>query len=83
MDAETGPRPPGGVRVGSQAVPNSIIQTLPSWDDWARQVSDSRMYGGVHYRFSNEAGEAIGRQAARMVLAKVAKPLAPPTKRRR
>jgi hypothetical protein len=83
MNAETGPRPPGGVRVGSQAVPNSIVQTLPSWDEWARQVSDSRMYGGVHYRFSNEAGEAIGRQAARMVLAKVAKPLPPPPKRRR
>jgi len=83
MNAETGHRPPGGVRVGSQAVPNSIIQTLPSWDDWARQVSDSRMYGGVHYRFSNEAGEAIGRQAARMVLARVAKPLPPPAKRRR
>jgi hypothetical protein len=82
MNAETGPRPPGGVRVGSQAVPNSIVQTLPSWDEWARQVSDSRMYGGVHYRFSNEAGEAIGRQAARMVLAKVAKPLPPPAKRR-
>jgi hypothetical protein len=84
MNAETGPRPPGGVRVGSQAVPNSIIQTLPTWDEWARQVSDSRMYGGVHYRFSNEAGEAIGRQTARMVLAKVARPLpAVPAKRRR
>jgi hypothetical protein len=82
MNAETGPRPPGGVRVGSQAVPNSIVQTLPSWDEWARQVSDSRMYGGVHYRFSNQAGEAIGRQTARMVLARVAKPL-PTAKRRR
>jgi hypothetical protein len=33
------------------------------------------MYGGVHYRFSNEAGEEIGRKAARMVLEKVARPL--------
>jgi hypothetical protein len=84
MNAETGPRPPGGVRVGSLAVPNSIVQTLPSWDEWARQVSDSRMYGGVHYRFSNEAGEAIGRQAARIVLATVMRPLPPAeTKRKR
>ncbi|MEA3000754.1 MAG: hypothetical protein QOK17_2587 [Sphingomonadales bacterium] len=82
MNAETGPRPPGGVRVGSLAVPNSIVQTLPTWDEWARQVSDSRMYGGVHYRFSNEAGEAIGRQAARIVLAKVMRPL-PPARRKR
>jgi len=76
MKAETGPRPPGGVRVGSLAVPNSIVQTLPDWDDWAQQVSDSRMYGGVHYRFSNEAGEQIGRAAARIVAEKVMRPLA-------
>jgi hypothetical protein len=56
-------------------VPNSIVQTLPDWDSWAQQVSDSRTYGGVHYRFSNEAGEAIGRAAARIVAEKVMKPL--------
>jgi hypothetical protein len=33
------------------------------------------MYGGVHYRFSNEAGEEIGRKAARMVLGQVMRPL--------
>jgi hypothetical protein len=82
MKTETGPRPPGGVRVGSQAVPNSIVQTLPDWDSWAQQVSDSRTYGGVHYRFSNEAGEAIGRAAARIVAEKVMKPL-PVAKRRK
>jgi hypothetical protein len=83
MDAETGPRSAGGVRVGSFAVPNSIVQTLPSWDDWVRQVSFSRTLGGVHYRFSNEAGEAIGREAARIVLTKVAKPLPAAAKKRR
>ncbi len=83
MNAETGPRPPGGVKVGSLAVPNSIVQTLPTWDEWAQQVSDSRMYGGVHFRFSNEAGEQIGRRAARMVLEKVALPLPAPPKRKR
>lgn len=77
MKTETGPRPPGGVRVGSLAVPNSIVQTLPSWDEWAQQVSDSRIYGGVHFRFSNEAGEQIGRAAARIVADKVMRPLAP------
>jgi hypothetical protein len=75
MKTETGPRPPGGVRVGSLAVPNSIVQTLPSWDAWAQQVSDSRTFGGVHFRFSNEAGEAIGRSAARIVADKVMRPL--------
>ena len=75
MTAEVGPRPAAGVRVGSQAVPLSVVQVLPSWDEWAQQVSDSRIYGGVHYRFSNEAGEQIGRRAARIVLERVMRPL--------
>ena len=75
LNAELGPEPKGGVRVASQGVPLSAIQVLTSWDEWARQVSDSRIYGGVHYRFSNEAGEEIGRRAARAVLAKAMRPL--------
>jgi len=75
MKAETGPRPAQGVRVTTFAVPNAIVQVLPSWDQWVREVSDSRMYGGVHYRFSNEAGEEIGRAAARNVLATLMRPL--------
>ncbi|HYI47077.1 MAG TPA: vanadium-dependent haloperoxidase [Allosphingosinicella sp.] len=83
MTAEVGPRPAGGVRVSSQAIPLSAVQVLPSWDEWAQQVSDSRIYGGVHFRFSNEAGEQIGRRAARMVLDRVARPLPARRARRR
>jgi hypothetical protein len=82
MTAEVGNRPPNGVRIMSQAIPTSVVQALPSWDEWAQEVSDSRIYGGVHYRFSNEAGEQIGRRAARIVLDKVMQPL-PKTKKRR
>ena len=64
-------------------VPNSGMQVLPSWDGWVEEVSLSRMYGGVHYRFSNEAGEEIGRKAARMVLEKVARPLPTAARARR
>ncbi len=78
MTAETGNRPAAGVRVMSLAIPTSVVQALPSWDEWAREVSDSRIYGGVHYRFSNEAGEQIGRRAARIVLDKVMQPLPAP-----
>jgi hypothetical protein len=83
MASETGQRPAGGVRVTSIAVPNAAVQILPSWDEWAREVSDSRMYGGVHYRFSNEAGEQIGRRAARIVLDTAMQPLPKAGKRRR
>jgi hypothetical protein len=82
MTAEVGNRPANGVRVMSLVIPNSVVQTLPSWDEWAQEVSDSRIYGGVHYRFSNEAGEQIGRRAARIVLARVMQPLPKPKKRR-
>jgi len=75
MNAEVGNRPAGGVRIMSLAIPGSAVQTFPSWDAWAQEVSDSRIYGGVHFRFSNEAGEQIGRRAARMVLERAMQPL--------
>jgi hypothetical protein len=82
MKAEVGHRPAGGVRVMSLAIPISVVQAHGSWDDWAQEVSDSRIYGVVHYRFSNEAGEQIGRRAARIVLEKAMRPL-PERKTRR
>lgn len=75
MKSVSGWKPEQRVRVGSLLNPTSVIQTLPDWDEWSRQVSDSRMYGGVHYRFSNEAGEEIGRKAARMVIEGALRPL--------
>jgi PAP2 superfamily len=75
MKAETGDAPAGGVRVSSNSLPSAAVQVLPTWDAWVREVSFSRILGGVHYRFSNEAGEAVGRAVARMTLAKVMRPL--------
>ena len=83
MKAETGNSPPGGVRIMSQAIPISVVQTFPSWDVWAQEVSDSRIYGGVHFRFSNEAGEQIGRRAARLALERALQPLSAARPRRR
>ena len=81
MEHESGWKPGQGVRVGSLLNPTSVVQMLPDWKEWARQVSDSRMYGGVHYRFSNEAGEEIGRKAARLVIDGALRPL-PKVKKR-
>jgi hypothetical protein len=83
LKSEVGDAPEGGVRVQSRSLPNSVAQVLPSFDDWAREVSISRTYGGVHYRFSNEAGEALGRKVAEMALAKVMRPLPAAARRRR
>ena len=75
MKAEVGNSPAWGVRVSSRSIPNAAVQALPSWDEWARQVSYSRTLGGVHYRFSNEAAEKMGREIARQAMAKVMRPL--------
>jgi hypothetical protein len=75
MKAQTGPRPVTGVRVGSRSIPNAAVQVMPGWDEWVKEVSMSRLLGGVHYRFSNEAGEEMGRQVGRMALEKLMKPL--------
>jgi hypothetical protein len=75
MKAVSGLPASAGVHVASFAAPNSVDLFVPSWDEWVKQVSFSRTLGGVHYRFSNEAGEAIGRNAARLVIDTVMRPL--------
>lgn len=76
MSAEVGARPASGVRVTSRSIPEASVQVLPSWDEWVKQVNYSRILGGVHYRFSNDAGEKVGRDTAKLTLAKVMRPLA-------
>ena len=63
------------VRIASAMNPNLVVQTLRSWEEAVAQVSDSRMLGGVHYRFSNDAGEDIGRKAARRTVETILRPL--------
>ena len=81
LKSEVGNAPASGVRISSRSIPVSAVQVLPSWDEWVRQVSYSRTLGGVHYRFSNEVGEDMGRKIARQAMAKVMLPL-PPADRR-
>jgi hypothetical protein len=71
------------VRIAAGGNPNIVVQTVKSWDEAVRQVSDSRMLGGVHYRFSNDAGEDIGQRAARIVFQSVLQPLPKARKARR
>jgi len=66
--AEVGNAPEGGVQVGSESLDFAVVQTLPTFDRWVEEVSYSRILGGVHYRFSNDAGEALGRRIAMRTL---------------
>jgi len=83
LKAEVGAAPPGGVRVASQSIPTSNVQVLPSFDEWVSQVSYSRILGGVHYRFSNDAGEELGRKIGQMAVANVMRPLPKARRERR
>ena len=69
------------VRIAAGGNPNIVVQSVGGWEEAVRQVSDSRMLGGVHYRFSNDAGEEIGRRTARAVVAQILRPI--PQQRRR
>lgn len=75
LKAEVGNAPPGGVQVGSRSLDFAATQVVPTFDQWVSEVSFSRTLGGVHYRFSNEAGEAVGRNVAKETL-KLMPPLA-------
>lgn len=75
MKLEYGNRPDWGVRVASRSLPNAAVQVLPDWDSWANEVSYSRILGGVHYRFSNEAAEEMGRKISRLAVQKYMRPL--------
>ena len=43
--------------------------------EYVREVSMSRIYAGVHYRFSNEAAEDMGRRIAGLAVARSMRPL--------
>lgn len=75
MKLEHGNKPGWGVRVASRSLPNAAVQVLPDWGTWAEEVSFSRILGGVHYRFSNEAAEEMGRKIARTAVADHMRPL--------
>lgn len=54
-------------RVRSETVPG-VERTYTSFEECAREIAESRIFGGIHYRFSGEAGLAMGRAAAEAVL---------------
>ncbi|WP_291841798.1 vanadium-dependent haloperoxidase [Maricaulis sp.] len=52
-----------------------LIEAIDDLGDFSRRMSMSRLYGGVHYRFSNEDAEEIGRTAAGLALARFGQPV--------
>lgn len=40
-------------------------------DAWAEEAAMSRLYGGIHYRFDNDAGLDLGRRVGKLTVAKM------------
>lgn len=40
-------------------------------DTWAEEAAISRLYGGIHYRFDNEAGLSLGRRVGKLTVAQM------------
>jgi hypothetical protein len=45
------------------------------WSDLPRIISNSRIWGGVHFRYSADVGESIGKEIARLARSRFARPL--------
>lgn len=61
---------------GHAAVSGAAAEVLKSYfsteskriDRWAEEAAMSRLYGGIHYRFDNDAGLATGREIGRLAV---------------
>ena len=49
------------ITLTSQAVPDVVLD-YTSWRQITDDIDDARIYGGVHFRFEQEAGARLGRQ---------------------
>ncbi|HYQ02010.1 MAG TPA: vanadium-dependent haloperoxidase [Polyangiaceae bacterium] len=63
--------------VGSDTA-SGVTRGFETFSSAEQENADSRIYGGIHYRFSNEIGLALGHQIADYVSANYLKELPPP-----
>lgn len=69
-----GPPPAGGYAFTTERMPGVRI-TVPDMATYAREVSYSRILGGVHFRMTNEISDDLGRRIALHAMARFAPPL--------
>lgn len=46
----------------------TIVLNYSAWDEITDDIDDARVYGGIHFRFDQEAGARQGRQVGRYIL---------------
>jgi hypothetical protein len=72
--AEPNAAVPGGLIFFDPEIPG-IVVILETFDQYAEQTSVSRIHGGVHYRFSNEAANIMGRRIGELAVSRFMRPL--------
>jgi PAP2 superfamily len=55
------------ITLTSELVPDLVLH-YTSWEQITDDIDDARIYGGVHFRFDQEAGARLGRQVGNYVI---------------
>ena len=56
------------VTLTNPAVPGNIVLNYTAWEEITDDISDARIYGGIHYRFDQEAGAKQGRAVGKYIV---------------
>jgi hypothetical protein len=67
-----GPEIPGPVEVASDSASLPVTIAYPSWTAFLEATSLARIQGSMHFRYSNEAGQALGQRVAELARARFA-----------
>jgi hypothetical protein len=65
----------GPVEVSSDTAPMPVTISFPDWPAFLAAASLARIQGGMHFRFSNEAGQSLGKRVGELARARFAPPL--------
>lgn len=65
----------GPIHVRSSGWPAPVSMTFKDWTTFQDAASLARIQGGMHFRFSNEAGQAMGRRVGEIARARFAPPI--------
>ena len=68
------PETRGPVWVASDSMPIGVRMSFPDWPSFLDAASRARIEGGMHFRFSNEAGQRLGQRIGAIALERFAPP---------
>jgi len=69
LESEFGSGPIAALKMTSPTAPG-VTRTWNRIQDYVTDVSNARVWAGVHYRFSTEVGEAMGRKIGELAIRK-------------